>query len=141
MYRVPLNAPALHFCGVPFLCPSCTGPRLEITTALELPSDSFWDELTLQVLTCSACGFAGTAIYEESRRGALDSECINHLGYSCPPDDVRRIQNLIEQCPDPTISSCTCAAHQVLGKTVDGRWTPPPSVLSSHSFTLRFANA
>jgi len=40
---------------------------------------------------------AGLAVYEESQRGSLGSECFNHLGYACSPADVSRIRELIKR--------------------------------------------
>ena len=53
-----------------FACPECLTKSLKITAKLELPPDSRSDEITVQVVACSRCGFAGVAVYEESRRGA-----------------------------------------------------------------------
>ena len=58
-----------------FVCPEChTSESLRITRSLELPPDSRSDEITLQIIRCSSCRFAGVAVYEESRRGRLDDE-------------------------------------------------------------------
>jgi hypothetical protein len=57
-----------------FVGPECHANSLAITQSIELPPDGRSDEISLQIVACQACGFAGTAVYEESRRGALDSE-------------------------------------------------------------------
>ena len=84
-----------------FLCPSCSRPDLNIIRRIELPPDDQWDEIAVQELACSAsgCGFKGIAVYEESRRGALDSECVVHTGYAMSPPgsapDIQRAAELI----------------------------------------------
>ena len=86
---------------MPFRCPACHQPSLEIVQSLELPADDQWDEIAVQELRCSgpACGFRGIAVYEESRRGALDSECVVHTGYVLTPAgialDIARMAELI----------------------------------------------
>ena len=60
-----------------FVCPRCGKPgTLGITHAIELPAtlSPGSDELALQLLACAACGLHAVAVYEESRRGALDRE-------------------------------------------------------------------
>jgi len=64
-----------------FVCPKCLGASMKITSSIELPPDSRSDEITVQTLKCSKCGFAGLGIYEESRRRRLDSESFHHHGY------------------------------------------------------------
>lgn len=55
-----------------FICPQCFGKgTLEIKVSMQLPSDSRSDEIALQTVGCSQCGFQGLAVYEESRRGTL----------------------------------------------------------------------
>jgi len=84
---------------MPFLCPSCNKPSLEIVRSIELPPDDEWDEITVQTLVCSgaACGFSGIGIYEESRRGALDSECVRHTGYATLSGDAAKVAALIRR--------------------------------------------
>jgi hypothetical protein len=70
-----------------------------------LPADDQWDEIAVQDLRCSSmgCGFRGIAVYEESRRGALDSECVVHTGYGMSSSnivpDMKAVAELI-QCKD-----------------------------------------
>ena len=64
-----------------FVCTKCLGASMKITSSIELPPDSRSDEITVQTLKCSKCGFAGLGIYEESRRRRLDSESFHHHGY------------------------------------------------------------
>ena len=87
---------------VPFQCPDCSNPRsLRITSRLELPPDSRSDEISLQIIQCRNCGFAGLAIYEESRRGSLDSEIVNHIGYHVHAQDLEILKAMIKRCPEP----------------------------------------
>jgi hypothetical protein len=107
-----------------FLCPAChTTGSLQITKRLELPPDSRSDEITLQIVRCQLCEFMGIAIYEESRRGALEDESIDHRGYYVSASDLQRLKKLLRECPKPGNSSCTCAAHRQLGgRDKSGRW-------------------
>ena len=106
-----------------FFCPDCGTRSLSIVSAMELPPDSRSDEITLQVVECTGCGFAGIAVYEESRRGSLDSESVDHRGYRAPSDVVRAITRTISRCRNPRNARCTCAAHSRIGKTSPfGRW-------------------
>ena len=103
-----------------FRCPACQGKSLAITHSLELPPDADSDEITVQVIRCTACDFAAVAVYEESRRGA--SERWHHDGFRCPPATVQSITGLIQQCPAPSSRSCGCSTHLTLGTTQNGRW-------------------
>jgi hypothetical protein len=112
---------------MPFICPGCSGSRLRITAALELPPDSWWDEITLQVAECAECGFLGAAVYEESRRGALDSEAWNHRGVALAEASLRTLLEDIAACPEPRNRACRCATHQKWGRTdATGRWLGLP---------------
>lgn len=110
-----------------FVCPQCSGnDSLAILKAIELPPDSRSDEIALQVVACPKCGFEGLAVYQESRRGALDSESWEHTGYRVAREDLEAARNLIRICPDPSNVRCQCVAHQALGKTGDsGVWNIP----------------
>ncbi len=86
---------------MPFLCPECSSPRsLKISLKIELPPDSRSDEIALQVVTCFQCGFAGIAVYEESRRGALDTESFDHRGYRVSADDLKAVNEMMKQPVD-----------------------------------------
>jgi len=106
------------------MCPECLTPgSLNITLSLELPPDSRSDEITLQVVECSHCEFRGVAIYEESRRGALDSESWQHDGYRVALGDLQALIHTMRQCPEPSKPGCPCPAHQHLGRHgATGRW-------------------
>jgi hypothetical protein len=102
---------------VPFQCPNCSLPRsLRIAATIELPPDSRWDEISLQVVRCGACNFAGLAVYEESRRGALDSEIVHHSGYYVQDEDLKNFAGMIQKCPEPANRRCDCSTHHKLGK-------------------------
>jgi len=113
-----------------FVCPECWGPEcstipgsLQIRASIELPPDIRSDEITLQVVSCSHCRFQAVAVYEESRRGRLEEESFDHTGYRVRKEDVTALRRLIGQCPAPRKSSCSCAAHRVLGqRDGGGRW-------------------
>lgn len=110
-----------------FICPDCSGSCLRIVSSLDLPADGWWDEITLQVVECPDCGFQGAAVYEESRRGALDSEAWNHRGLRLAEAQLRTLIDDIAACPDPRNPDCRCAAHQKWGRTdAAGRWLGVP---------------
>jgi hypothetical protein len=108
---------------MPFICPECTQRTLAITEALELPPDSRSDEIALQIVNCSACGFAGLAVYEESRRGSFDSDSVDHRGYRVSGPDLHVILRAVRSCPRPRDPRCGCATHRRLGRSsASGRW-------------------
>ena len=110
-----------------FICPECSGGRMRIAASLELPPDRWWDEITLQVVECPDCGFRGAAVYEESRRGALDSEAWNHRGLRLDEATLRTLIQDVAACPEPRNAACRCAAHQRWGRTdAAGRWAGVP---------------
>jgi hypothetical protein len=110
---------------MPFSCPECRAQgTLRITHRLELPPDARSDEITLQVVRCSTCGFEGLAVYEESRRGALDSESFSHTGYAAEKAQLNAFKAAVRRCPRPGDRRCTCAAHERYAQhEVHGRWT------------------
>lgn len=108
---------------MPFRCPQCGGSTLRITRRLELPPDSRSDEITLQVIRCSSCGFGGIAVYQESRRGGLDGESVDHSGYRVRPADLRALERQIRACPRPGDRRCSCSTHRTVGRRNEyGRW-------------------
>jgi len=124
-----------------FVCPDCLWPgSLKITHRLELPPDSAWDELTIQLVACTQCQFRGAALYRESRRGALDSEHWDHTGYRLGQVELQTLQQAIAACPTPARPRCNCATHRWLGY-VDpqtGRWTGMSSLNWEASFPMRW---
>ncbi|TET81484.1 MAG: hypothetical protein E3J37_09110 [Anaerolineales bacterium] len=123
---------------MPFLCPKCSTPQsLEIKAKIELPPDSRSDEITLQIVECSRCRFAGIAIYEESRRGTLGSESFSHIGYRVSVKDLRTLKRMIKQCPKPNNWRCGCSAHRTLGvKDAKGRWNGLKEIERKERFEL-----
>ena len=105
-----------------FLCPQCDNPSLEIAHALDLPPDARSDEITVQVLRCTNCVFDALAVYEESRRGALDRDCFDHTGYRATPARVRELATQIAACPDPRNPKCPCPSHAALNRVSNHRW-------------------
>ncbi len=121
-----------------FLCPDCGSYALNITATLELPADSRSDDITLQVVKCQQCTFEGLAIYEESRRGALDDDSFDHRGYHVSSDDLRNIKRAIRQCPSKKNPRCTCETHQTFGaKSASGRWNGLDNVELEEPFIMR----
>jgi C4-type Zn-finger protein len=123
---------------VAFVCPACSRQgSLKIVRSIELPPDSRSDEITLQIVQCSDCGFAGIAVYEESRRGPLDSESFHHTGYHVSKSQLGDLRKAMRSCPQPGNARCQCRAHQTLGKTdASGRWGGLHDLGSAASFAL-----
>jgi predicted RNA-binding Zn-ribbon protein involved in translation (DUF1610 family) len=109
---------------MPLICPKCGEGSLKIEEGIELPPDSRSDEITVQILRCNSCGFNGLGVYEESRRGSLDSESIDHRGYHVDSREINDLRNKIRQCPEPNNPRCKCSVHSILG-SIDGigRWS------------------
>ena len=101
---------------MPFLCPSCQSPNLEIVRSIELAPDNRSDEITFQIIQCSDCHFSGLAVYQESRRGRLNSESYEHLGYKISNDKLAEVNKLVSQCPNLNKISCHCPAHQLFAQ-------------------------
>ncbi len=123
---------------MPFQCPECSLHTLKIIHKLELPPDSRFDEITLQVVECSRCGFGGIAVYEESRRGALDDDSFDHTGYRVGGDDLRALREAMRTCPRPADHRCTCSAHREFGARAEsGRWNGLSGVRRGSAFAMR----
>lgn len=126
-----------------FNCPKCQSvATLKINQSIELPPDSRSDEIALQLVVCSreSCGFRGVAIYEESRRGALDSEHWDHTGYRVSVEVFEKLGSTIARCPDPSRANCQCDSHQKLGGvSLSGRWQPPDGIDWESAFPLQLA--
>lgn len=106
-----------------FICPQCSAKTLTITSRIELESDIRSDEVRLQIVECSTCDFNGVAVYEESRRGALDSDSYDHYGYKLSAASVQSLKHLINACPDTNNTSCSCLTHRTLNRAdKNGRW-------------------
>lgn len=122
-----------------FTCPACLRAyALRITKSITLPPDSRSDDILLQIVSCKACGFRGVAVYEESRRGGLDSESWDHTGYRPPREEVSRISALIGRCPKKKDWRCSCPGHAELGRKDEyGRWQLPGTFDWLNSFPMR----
>lgn len=103
-------------------CPDCKSNALNIDQSLELPADSYSDEITLQVIRCAKCGFHALAVYEESRHGSLDSESWRHAGYRVSEEDFQAVSGAIQRCPRSGDRHCQCATHQTLGQMTGYSW-------------------
>ena len=94
------------------VCPACQQASLMVVARLELPPDARSDEIAVQVLSCSRCDAKALGIYEESRRGALDSESWSHLGYPMEPEAADALAARLARCPHPGNARCGCATHR-----------------------------
>ena len=107
-----------------FVCPNCLRPgSLQITHSIQLAPDCRSDDILVQVVACNQCSLRALAVYEESRRGALDAEAWEHTGHRVTEDRVRALIAAIGQCPNPKDAGCACGTHERLGrKDGKGRW-------------------
>ena len=120
------------------ICPRCLALSMKITSSIELPPDSRSDEITVQTLKCSKCGFAGLGVYEESRRGRLDSESIDHRGYYMDDSSLASIERMIRQCPEPNQSGCQCRIHRFLSCVNEfGKWNWLDKIAHKETFKLK----
>jgi len=104
-----------------------------------MPPDSRSDEIALQLVVCArdSCGFRGAAIYEESRRGALDVDHWDHTGYRIAEDDFEVLEAVMVQCLEPSNAKCQCATHHKLGEvSPSGRWQPPAGIEWGNEFPI-----
>jgi hypothetical protein len=124
---------------VPFVCPECSRRgSLRIALSIELPPDSRSDEITLQTVECSDCGFTGIAVYEESRRGSLGSESFSHIGYRLSKSDFRDLDKAIRSCRDRRNRRCRCPAHRKLSRTdAAGRWNALRDLETTDAFPVK----
>jgi hypothetical protein len=137
VHPLPFGRQARRSMG--FICPECLTPgALQITRALHLPADSRSDDITLQVVACDLCGFRAVAVYEESRRGSLNSESWEHIGYRVGRDVLDQINDAMQQCLHPDDDHCACTVHQALGRTdANGRWQRPDGVEPQGIFPMQ----
>jgi hypothetical protein len=111
---------------------------LAIDGSITLPPDSRSDDILLQTVRCGQCGFRGAAVYEESRRGDMDSESWDHRGYHLTESDLKWLSALINRCPDKKNKRCQCEVHMKLGhKNEFGRWNMPEGFSWDKSFPMR----
>ncbi|MFO7947350.1 MAG: hypothetical protein R6V19_11100 [Armatimonadota bacterium] len=97
---------------MPLQCPKCKGLWLQVEKSMELGSDERSDEVALQIVHCSVCGFKAVAIYEESRRGTLDDESVHHTAYPADDEALGQVMDIITSCRNPQDASCRCRGHQ-----------------------------
>ncbi len=110
-----------------YVCPECSNRNLSSALRIELAGDSRSDEIAVQIIACPSCNFAGVAVYEESRRGAIDSESWEHTGYRIEKAEWLRLTGMILKCPQPSNRHCACPSHRSLGqKSRSGRWLGAP---------------
>jgi hypothetical protein len=114
---------------------------MESVALIALPSDARSDDITLHLVQCG-CGFFGLVIYEESRRGSLDSECWDLTGLLVPRWHFDQLLQSLKDCPEPTNSDCECEAHLELGafQQPSGRVYATVGLPSSGSFPVRLAS-
>ena len=120
------------------ICPECsTAGWLKITKSLELPYDSRSDEITLQVIECMRCRFEAIAVYEESRRGGLGDESVDHRGYYVDQQELEWVKKQISQCPNPRNGRCRCSVHRKLGRRdKNGRWDGLADIALGRRFAI-----
>ena len=120
-------------------CPQCLEDSLKILSRIELPPDNRSDEIAVQIVVCSKCGFQGIAVYEESRRGSFDNESFIHRGYFVEPDLVRKVQEIIDSCPNPNNRRCTCKSHRYFNKIGEnGDWNWPELLDNYQVFEIQY---
>ena len=119
-----------------FECPSCNGPKLEISFSLELPSQGDDDEIALQTLKCAGCGFQSVAAYRESRHGSLHSESWSHDGYLIEDEPLERLYDALLVCPAPRDKHCPCPTHASFARQ---NWVNPAhlGIDTERRFSLR----
>ena len=106
------------------VCPACGRAALRVAEGIEILRDSRSDEITLQVVECTSCEFQGIAVYEESRRGGLGDESVDHRAYHVPREQAAHLRETLASCPKPSDPRCQCAAHADLGsRDARGRWS------------------
>ncbi len=122
-----------------YVCPECLTPgSLDITLSIQLPSDSRSDDIVVQTVECFHCRWRGAAVYEESRRGALDSEAWDHSGYRIEKQALESLAEAIRRCPKPSSTECRCPTHRSLGQTdAQGRWLGLAGHGARDSFPMR----
>ncbi len=124
---------------MPLICPACSQPSLTISVSLELPPDARWDEIAVQAVTCTGCGFSGGAVYLESRRGAPDSETVAHTGYPLSAEDAAAWQKMLHACRTPQKTDCDCATHRQLNRRdSNGIWELPAALDGATGFPIIF---
>jgi hypothetical protein len=121
-----------------FQCPQClASSSLEINWSLSLQPDCRSDEICLQVIACTQCGFSGLAVYEESQRGPLDTQHWDHTGYRAALSLVQAVEQAVRECKDPMNPDCACAAHRLYNlRDAHLRWVNPAEQAGAPSFPM-----
>ncbi len=91
---------------------------------MELGPDERSDEVTLQIVRCAACGLAAVAVYEESRRGALDDESVFHAAFPTDEDALDEMRDIFASCRAPENPDCQCRGHQRAREMLEERLEP-----------------
>lgn len=122
-----------------FRCPQCmTHDSLDIALAIDLLPDRQTEEISLQVVSCSACAFHGLAVYEEARGSSSGAETWKHIGYWVSPDAVESVSAAIRNCPNCHNPHCECPAHIALGqRNLQGVWRGLLEMERGHTFSMR----
>jgi hypothetical protein len=124
--------------NIPLVCPKCEAGSLKIISSIELAPDSRSDEISVQITKCSQCGFNGLALYEASRRGALNRESVAHRGYYVNPAKLSALHRRIQQCPEPRSPQCHCEVHRAIGSVnTYGRWNGLKDILNTASYNIQ----
>jgi hypothetical protein len=141
LYALPFQQTVVRRWG--FVCPDCLRPgSLQIVQSIQLAPDGRADDIVVQVIACNQCAFKGLAVYEESKRGALDAEGWQHTGYRMAEAAIEAMRTAIGQCPDPTNAACQCATHSRLGqKDESGRWSGLAGCEGVATFPMRLVDA
>jgi len=123
-----------------FQCPQCSNRKsLKIIISIELEPDARSDEISLQVLGCRDCGYEGLGVYEESSRGALGSESVDHYGFDADQKVIRSVESMIKRCSKPREARCKCRSHQKLNKRdQSGRWIRPGFEPGQMTYPIKF---
>jgi hypothetical protein len=104
-------------------CPRCGAADFRVEASIELPADARSDEITLQCVTCPACGLRGAGVYQESRRGRLDAEAWEYKVHDLDEQVWMRLRALLLTCPHPSHRTCGCAAHRFFrAQDENGYW-------------------
>lgn len=82
-----------------FFCPGCKKhDALMIKLSVEIPEHTVFDDVDIQSIRCNNCKKSGMGIYEESRRGNLQDETVNHYGYWLDTESQLNLDQLLESC-------------------------------------------
>ncbi|KKW42924.1 MAG: hypothetical protein UY92_C0002G0041 [Candidatus Magasanikbacteria bacterium GW2011_GWA2_56_11] len=120
-----------------FWCPHCeTSRSLRILQSVDIGAAGNFDEVAIQSIECDRCGKRGMAIYEESRRGALDDESVAHTGYWLDRETAVHIGLLLSACQGGPRQNESGAE---LKKRYSGHFTAAPiAVAGKEGFPLEY---